>query len=302
MEAPAVRKTYEDFGFGERTGVDLPGESRGVLQKLPWRDHLLANISFGHGVTATPLQIAAAYAAIANGGELKKPLLVKSAINEESGVHEEFKTETIRRVLSPEQASTLRLMLNAATSNSGTGRAAQVAGFPVAGKTGTAQKVIVGQGYAKDQYISSCAGFIPAHNPRFVIYVAIDNPRNKYYGGEVAAPMFSRIASFAVRRAGLSPVLITQKNVRPNSAVGDGERVRSESIQKIRDMAKILSAEEQNITPDFTGLTLREVLNRVRGTPLKVNVRGEGVVSLSVPAPGESLPDDKTVQLYFDPN
>jgi cell division protein FtsI (penicillin-binding protein 3) len=301
MKPDVVRQTLLDFGLGERTGVDLPGESRGILQPLPWRDHLNANISFGHGLTATPMQIAAAYAAIANGGILKSPILVKSASNQETGEHEEYHAKEIRRVLSPEQAATMRLMLNAATGKAATGFAAQVAGFPVAGKTGTAQKIIVGEGYAKNQYISSFAGFIPANDPRFVIYVAIDNPRIKYYGSEVAAPLFSRVAGYAVRRAGLSPVLISEKHVvkKPKETVE--ARVRSESINKIREMAKVMSAEEQNVTPDFTGLSLREVLNRVRGTPIRVNIRGQGVVSLSVPAPGDELPSDKVINLYFDP-
>lgn len=294
-----VREVLSDFGIGSRSGVDLPGESAGILQSLPWREHLLANISFGHGLTATPLQIASAYSAIANGGVLKSPIVVKSAANQESGEKTEFTAKEIRRVLSVEQAATMRLMLNAATSDAGTGKAAQVPGFPVAGKTGTAQKVVPGQGYVKGQYISSFAGIIPANDPKYVIVVVVDNPKNKYYGSEVAAPLFSRVASYAVRSAGLSPVLISESSVIKNINTNSPEKIREKSIHKIREMAKILADEEKNITPDFTGLTLREVYNRVRGTPFKVQVRGKGVVALSVPSPGADLPESKVIKLYL---
>ncbi|MCB0350083.1 MAG: PASTA domain-containing protein [Bdellovibrionales bacterium] len=294
-----VQKILSDFGIGSRLGIDLPGESSGILHATPWREHLLANIAFGHGMTATPLQVAAAYAAIANGGVLKSPFIVKKTYNQETGEQFEFEAQEIRRVLSAEQSATMRLMLNAATSSTGTGATAQVPGFPIAGKTGTAQKNVEGRGYVKGQYISSFAGFIPANDPKYVIYVAVDNPKNKYYGSEVAAPLFAKVAGYAVRRGGLSPVLISEKNVVKKPAEKTQAKVREESISKIREMAKMLTDDEQNRTPDFTGLTLREVFSRVRGTPLKVDIHGEGVVSLSYPSPGHDLPEDKTIKLYF---
>lgn len=294
-----LRQVLIDFGVGQRLDVDLPGEAAGILQKLPWRDHLLANVSFGHGVTVTPLQMAAAYAAIANGGVLRKPYIVKSKVNQETGEYNEFKAQDIRRVLTVDQAATMRHMLNAAASGSGTGASAQVNGYPVAGKTGTAQKVVVGQGYVKGQYISSFVGFIPAHDPKFVIYVALDNPRHKYYGAEVAAPLFSKLAGYAVRQAGLSPTLLTEKNMIKKSKQSVQDRVQADSIMHIREMAKVLTAEEQNVVPDFHGLTLREVYNRVRGTPLKVDVHGDGVVSLTVPEVGNPLPENRVIKLYL---
>lgn len=294
-----VRSIFERFGIGRKVGVALPGESSGILRQLPWRDHLLANISFGHGMTATPLQIATAYAAIANGGFLKTPSIIRAAINQETGEHLELPKIIGKRVLSAESATTMRIMLNAATSATGTGALARVNGFPVAGKTGTAQKIIVGQGYGKNQYISSFAGFIPANDPRFVIYVALDNPKQKYYGSEVAAPLFSRIAGFTVQKSGLPPILISEKNVIKQNLKLKQKAANEKSIDTIRAIAKVMSAEEQNKTPDFTGLTLREVYSRLRGTPIEIDVHGQGVVSLSVPTPGQSLPENKKIQLYF---
>lgn len=289
-------RTLKDFGIGEKTGIDLPGESRGIMNPLPWRPHLLANVAFGHGVAVTPLQIANAYAAIANGGVLKTPYIVKTIHANESGERQDFKEKEIRRVLTPEQAAVMRMMLVQATSETSTGAPARVAGFPVGGKTGTAQKVLTAGGYGKDQYISSFAGFIPATNPKYVIYVAIDNPRNKYYGGEVAAPLFSRVAGYAIRKSGLSPILISAKNViNDNSA----SVKQDAAIDRIRSVASVLNSNEQNKTPNLKGLSLREVYDRIRGTDIRVRVNGEGRVSRTYPEAGTELPGSKSIQVIL---
>src|SRR5205814_8642382 len=137
-----------------------------------------------------PMQVAVAYTAIANGGLLKKPLLIKAIHTHDRELPQEFQAEEIRRVLTPSQAATMRLMLMAATEDQGTGAVARIPGYYVAGKTGTAQRVdSVHGGYTKNAYISSFAGFVPANNPRYVIYIAVDNPRKGYYGAQVARPV-----------------------------------------------------------------------------------------------------------------
>lgn len=227
----ALREAYLRFGFGEPTGVDLPGEARGMVQPLPWHDHLLANVSFGHGISATALQIANAYAAIANGGWLKRPYIVKSVQDTETGEVTEGQPKTIRRVLGDEAAAKVRLMLSATTIGEGTGTNARVAGFPVAGKTGTAQRVLEGgRGYEPGAYISSFAGFLPANDPKYVIFVSLDKPQKNYYGGAVAAPVFSRIARYAVSRAGLSPVLISAKNVISKDAATKARNPKADAV------------------------------------------------------------------------
>lgn len=225
-----LRDAYLRFGFGEASGVDLPGEARGMVQALPWHDHLLANVSFGHGISATALQVANAYASIANGGWLKKPYIVKSLRDPETGELNELKPQPIRRVLSDEAAAKVRLMLSAATIGDGTGKNARVAGFPVAGKTGTAQRVLEnGRGYEAGAYVSSFAGFLPANDPKYVIFVSLDKPKKNYYGGAVAAPVFARIARYAVSRAGLSPVLISAKNVIDQNAAAKARNPKAEA-------------------------------------------------------------------------
>jgi cell division protein FtsI (penicillin-binding protein 3) len=287
-----VLETLRRFGFGEKTGIDLPGEAKGIIQSLPWHDHLLSNISFGHGFTATPLQIANAYAAIANGGWLKQPYVVKSVRDHEGTEILATKPRVLRRVLTDDQVAKMKIMLAGVTSEIGTGQNARVPGFPVAGKTGTAQKVNPnGRGYIPGGYISSFAGFLPANDPRFVIYVAVDRPRKEYYGAAVAAPVFSRIAQFAVRRAGLAPVLIKSENLVPQ-ARRVVNPVRPQPAT--RDLASDPTlAQAGAVVPDLTGLTLREVLARVTGSGLKVNVQGEGFVTSTTPPPGAKLAESQ---------
>lgn len=296
------RQTLLDFGFGAKSGVDLPGEARGTLLPLPWRSHLLANVSFGQGIAATPLQMANAYAAIANGGVLNSPYIVQSVHDTETGRTIETAPKAIRRVLTPEEASQMRLMLTSVTSPGGTGGNAKVPGFIVGGKTGTAQKVNPkGRGYLQGAYISSFAGFIPAHDPRFVIFIAVDEPKKGYYGSQVAAPVFSKVASYAVRREGLAPLLLSEKNLIRNKPTRP-ERRPLEGQEPVSTAAEVITTLEPRpveLVPDFSKLTLREVLRRVNGKDLKVKVFGRGTVSTIYPPPGAPVPADREITILL---
>jgi cell division protein FtsI (penicillin-binding protein 3) len=291
MGSRKLRKTLVDFGFGSKTGVGFPGEAAGILHKAPWRPHKLSNVSFGHALATSPLQVASAYAAIANGGVLKKPLLVKRIVNEEKGEEKEFRPEVVRRVLSKEEANTMRMILMAATSKRSTGYAARVPGYLVAGKTGTAQKVSAQGGYEKGAYISSFAGFLPAHSPRFVIYIAVDHPRESYYGSEVAAPAFARLGKYAVRKSGLPPMIVEESHL---VKAGGNQHRALRSLIGTKSHPKI----EPGVMPDLEGLSLRQalvVLKKYRG--LDVQVRGSGRVVRTFPAAGEKLPKENRVRL-----
>lgn len=297
-----LRKTLMDFGFGTKLGVDLPGEVRGTMLPLPWRMHLLSNVSFGQGVATTPLQIANAYAAIANGGMLNTPYIVESIHDTESGETTERLMKPIRRVLTPEESSQMRLMLTSVTAPGGTGLNAKVSGFIVGGKTGTAQKVNPkGGGYVKGGYISSFAGFVPANDPRFVIFIAVDDPKKSIYGGQVAAPVFSRIASYAVRKEGLAPVLLSEKNLIRAKPTRPERHIAAEPIPVSTAAEVITTTEPQPVeqVPAFAGLTLREVLRKVNGKDLKLRVIGQGLVSTTFPAAGEPVPADREVTVLL---
>ena len=187
------------FGFGDKVGVDLPGEASGSLKDLTqWSGLSLASMSFGHEIAVTPIQMASAIATIANGGMLIRPRMTQSILK--NGVLEKtFEPEVMQSVLSEE---TSRQMINILKSvvKTGTGGKAAISGFEVAGKTGTAQKIDPAtQSYSKTKYLASFIGFVPADAPRLVILVMIDEPQKSYWGGEVAAPVFQRIARKTLR-------------------------------------------------------------------------------------------------------
>lgn len=291
-----LREGLLKFGFGQKSGIDLPGEAKGIILGLPWKDHLLANISFGQGMTATPLQMANAYAAIANGGVLRKPYIVESIKDLDSGEFENHEPEIIRRVLSENTAQQMRMMLAGVTSGKGSGLAARVPGYIVGGKTGTAQKVKTdGRGYIPGGYIASFTGFIPANDPQYVIYIALDHPKKGYYGSQVAAPVFASIASYTVRRDGVAPEVLADKNISVVPAV----QIADQKIEKIT--LKKLKKEIQLMTaaPDLNSLTVREVLNKVSTQQIKVKFMGKGQVDQTWPAAGEALGEDRSMTIYL---
>lgn len=198
------------FGFGERTGINLPGEINGLVHPPHlWSKISISRIPMGQGVGVTPLQTVAAMAVVANGGHLMMPQIVYEIADEQGNVVANYPPVEIRQVISPEVAAHVRAALKRVVSREGTAALAAVAGFSVAGKTGTAQKAKPnGGGYYEDKYIASFEGFLPAENPAFVGLVMIDEPKTgpeQYYGGLVAAPVFSRIAEKAARYLNLEP-------------------------------------------------------------------------------------------------
>lgn len=201
----AVYNMIRAFGFGDYTNVELPGENPGIVPKVAdWSGSTLATISFGQGISVTPLALTRAYAAIANGGMLMRPRIVSAILAPDGSTIYRYGPEVERRVMSEKTAASLRRYLRAVVVR-GTGNpVAQVPGFTTAGKTGTAQ--IVGNGgYAPGQYTASFAGYIPADHPRFVILVKVERPRGSIYGGEVAAPIFTKIAREAMLHVGVMP-------------------------------------------------------------------------------------------------
>lgn len=191
------------FGFGSRTGIELPGETAGLLKRADAMTKVTtANVSFGQGLGATPLQIISAFSAVANGGTLHEPRLVASL-----GEKKTRPSAVIRRVGSPESIATLHGMLKAVVAQ-GTGMKAAVTGFPVAGKTGTAQKIDPTTGrYSGRDYVASFVGYAPADDPSYTILVMIDSPKNQYYGSDVAAPMFNQLMRHLLALRGHAPQL-----------------------------------------------------------------------------------------------
>jgi stage V sporulation protein D (sporulation-specific penicillin-binding protein) len=204
------------FGFGDETRVGLPGESGGIVPPPDsWTATTLPTIAFGHSVAVTPLALARAYCAIANGGLLVRPHIVGEVLAADGGVVHRYGLEVERRVISAHTATILRRYLRAVVTR-GTGNpTARVAGYTTAGKTGTAQIAENGR-YASGEYVASFVGYIPAERPRFVILVKVERPRGAIYGSEVAAPAFAKIARMAMMHAGVLPA--PPRSVNPKTA------------------------------------------------------------------------------------
>lgn len=305
-----VRNALQRFGFGERSGVDLPGEAKGIMLKTPWRDHLLANISFGQGITTTPLQMANAYASIANGGLLNQPYIVESITDFDENKTSDTKPKMIRRVLSEKTAADMRMILASVTSEKGTGFPARVPGFIVGGKTGTAQKVNpTGRGYLPGGYISSFAGFVPANDPKYVIYVAIDHPKKAYYGTQVAAPLFAKIASFKLRSSGTAPEILAENDI---SIVPQSQTAQDQETKKVYSNSgksnQLTSAHggAENTMPNLNDLSFREIIQKANEMQLKIKFVGQTSplnnlrAQSTLPQSGEALDEGRNATVFLE--
>jgi cell division protein FtsI (penicillin-binding protein 3) len=199
LQRAGLSDWIERFGFGKKTGIDYPGESRGiVLRPEEWSGSTIGNVPIGQGIAVTPIQMAAAYGAIASDGVWTEPHLVDRV--EGSGRKEPRQ----RRVLSERTAGQLTHMLRRVVEE-GSGIYAHVDGYRVAGKTGTAAKPDPDGGYSESRYVASFVGFAPATRPRLVVLVTVDEPSGAIWGGTVAAPAFAEIAEFALQYLEVPP-------------------------------------------------------------------------------------------------
>ncbi|MGB5546720.1 MAG: penicillin-binding protein 2, partial [Polyangiales bacterium] len=198
---------FRRFGFGEPTGLAVPGETAGILRHhRRWYEIDAATVSFGQGMSVTNVQLATAMSAIANGGRLMRPMLVRRLADGHGTTIEENKPQVRRQVVPRRVAKLVGQMLTAVTEPGGTAIEAAVDGYLVAGKTGTAQKAdYIHGGYAKDKWLASFIGFAPAERPAVVISVVIDEPAIAHYGGTVAGPVFRRIAEVTLRHMWIAP-------------------------------------------------------------------------------------------------
>ena len=214
----------ENFGFGKQTGVDLPYEQTGNLYALKrWDTNSLGSVPFGQGISVTPLQMVNALAAIANGGTLHKPYITKEIRDERGNLIKKIYPTEIRQVIDPATARKMTDILIGVVEN-GSGRRARIEGVSIAGKTGTAQKAEKGKGYAAGKEVMSFMGFLPAHDPKIAIIVTLDEPSGARFSGQIAAPIFKRIAEQTlpyIERIGLFGTIPKKKRT-TNSNYADG--------------------------------------------------------------------------------
>lgn len=260
-------KYYKSFGFGETTGFELPGEAEGIFfTEENMHDLELATSSFGQGFTVTPLQMITAMSAIANGGYLMKPYIVKQINDEEGNVVEVTEPEVVRQVISEETSRNMRTILEGVVSEGG-GKNAYVKGYRVAGKTGTSEK----QPRGNQKYVASFLGFAPADDPQVACIVILDEPVGDYYGSMIAAPVVGRIMEDTLRYLGI-------------------ERQYSEAEE----------AEIDVNMPDITGKTTAEAAEVLIGAGLRYHVVGEegAAVKSQMPRAGTAVRKDSVCILY----
>jgi cell division protein FtsI (penicillin-binding protein 3) len=285
------------FGFGRRTSPDFPGESPGIMwDPAKLNDSALASVSMGYQVGVTPLQMAAAVSSIANGGELFEPRVVRAVISE--GARTPVPHKIIRQTVSPGTAATLTQIMEDVV-NRGTGTRAAIPGFTVAGKTGTAQKVVNGQ-YSRSDYNASFVGFVPSRDPAFTIVVVIDSPhgKNLYYGGSVAAPVFQRIADAALRHRGIPPSI----NPAPPVLVARDDESQQRPTSGPTELPGIvtLAGGSSPMFPDLGGLGARDALRILARLGLTARVTGAGVVVDQVPEAGSAIERGAVATLRLD--
>ncbi len=303
-----LQQAFLAFGFGERTQIGIPGEPRGQIP-FPKAEISVATMSFGQGMTATPLQITVAMAAIANRGVLMKPWIVRRVVDPASGdVLSEAVPTPVRRVISAETARQVSIWLEGVVADTdGTGKKARLEGWRVAGKTGTAQKADAATGgYSADKRFSSFVGFAPADAPRVVIGVFIDEPKGEVYGGTVAAPVFRELAEHALKARGVpttgAPLAVVAPP--PPTPATDAAPERDEGVAlPTVEVAPRRPAQGSGpvAVPGLQGLPARAALRRLELADLSGDVRGSGKVTAQVPRAGEVVKRGTRVRLTLAP-
>ena len=323
---PTMYDYITRFGFGSRTGIELPGETAGLVRPLNrWQPSSIGSVAIGQEVGVTPLQMVAAFGALANDGVRIAPHLIREIRNAAGGATYRPSPEQ-RRVISKETATALRGMLEGVTLN-GTARKAQLDGYTAAGKTGTAQKIDARtKTYSKTKFVASFVGFAPVNNPAVVIIVVIDEPGGSYHGGDVAAPVFRQIAEQILPELGVipdtdfkNPELVARAVQTPAqiSKLREDEKRREEETRqeelRASTMPRVIARNNQGgeivyavatsnaiLMPDLRGQSVRDVARACAQLGMQVEAHGEGgrVVEQN-PQPGTELRQGQTIYVDF---
>ena len=285
------------FGFGRAISADFPGETTGIVWDPRKLDNsALASVSMGYQVGVTPLQMVAAVSSVANGGDLIQPRVVRALIR--GGKRSEVKPVILGRTISRDTAATVTGIMEQIVER-GTATYAQVGGYTIAGKTGTAAKIVNGR-YSNTDYYASLVAFFPSRNPVATIIVVIDSPHaHGYYGGPIAGPVFQRIAQATLRHLGVPaslnappPVLLARRaertEIQPARSDLNAPLVRVGANGNVHDL------------PDLTGLSARDALRVLTKLGLIARIKGNGVVTSQSPAPGAQIEPGMLCELRLE--
>ena len=326
------------YGFGQRTGIELNGEASGLIPSSPdsISDVRLATMSYGHGIAVTPIQLINAVSAISNGGYLNRPRIVKEVVDENDNVIEKKDKSVLRRVISKETSDTMRILMERVVKN-GTGKRAQVPGYRIGGKTGTAEIVKKdGTGY-EDAYIASFIGVAPIQDPRITVLVIVKNPKGEILGSTVAAPVGGQIMDRILNYLKVPKTeevkddkkeLVSIPDV-TGKLIEDGGKCLIEkglrfntNINDIKDTAVIVGQnpsqgvdvpygsivdlaiennnQEKITMPDLSGKSKREIESILNKLKLEYNIKGDGYFISQSPAKGEKLDKDELVEIVLE--
>ena len=312
MGEAKLYEAFRRFGFGEKPGVGLPGEASGTLRPRGrgWVQVETASASFGQGISVSNLQLAMAMSAIANGGELYEPILIKKVTTATGELVREAAPTVRRRAVPESVARTLRELLVAVTEGDGTGTEAAIDGYRVAGKTATAQKTDPATGrYSHDKFISSFIGFVPAEKPVVAIAVTMDEPMVDHAGGSVAAPIFRRVAQMSLKYRGLTPrgtdkadVAVLAKSPDPAHATYALLREaagKKPPVQEVVGTGPVPAGKVR--VPDLTGFPARAALKAALDLGVTPKISGTGLLVTQTPPPGQVVDKGATLALVFEP-
>ncbi len=323
----AYYEALQRFGFGEKSGIDLPGDSGGLVPpKNRWTTVTLASTSFGHNIGVTGIQLVSAISALANGGVRMRPYLVQKVVEADGTVVDVVEPAEVGRVVPEEVARAVGAMMETVVGPEGSGSLAALDDYRVAGKTGTAQKVDNVSGGYSDERIASFVGFVPASRPRLTILVVLDEPKTSVYGGVVAAPVFREVARDALRYLGVPP---DRESPRPalaaraatqtpeaaaegyvsqrlpeadggSGAVPEPGAAALSGWERVAAATRAAAETPAGIVPDFRGLSVRSALRLAEPRRLEIEVTGSGRATRQEPAAGsKALPGEK-VRVWFE--
>ena len=288
----------DNFGFGTKTGIDLPGESPGLVSPVKnWTKVDTATIAFGQGISVTAIQMIAAMSAIANGGVLMKPYILRSVTDKNNIPIKMYNPTVVRKVVSSETAKRLTNMLTEVVGSAdGTGKNANIVNVAVAGKTGTSQKFDFSRGeYSSEKVRTSFIGFFPADNPQVAILVILDEPQRDKWGGVAAAPVFKSIGEQILN--------CIKTNIRETAVFGSDKHNKVQLILAQETIiARSVDNNDESALPDFRGLTIREAMKKAKARSIELKVTGNGWAVRQYPPAGRVLSEDRVCTVVFEMN
>ncbi len=288
----------EKFGFGAKTGVDLPGESTGMVRPVQkWMKVDAATIAFGQGISVTAIQLISAMSAIANNGVLMKPYIVRGLADKNNRLIKMYTPTVVRTVVSPGVAKQLTGMLTEVVGAvDGTGKNARIVNVAVAGKTGTSQKFDHARGiYSSERVRTSFVGFFPADNPQVAILVTLDEPQRDKWGGVAAAPVFKNIGEQILN--------CFKTNIRETPVL---DQEKTNKVQLVSAQQTLVpgnvTMDDESVMPNFLNLTIREVMKKARERSIEVKISGNGWATSQYPQAGTQLGEERVCNVTFELN